>query len=655
MYSLITTICLKVNNYMEASRNVHNSAPNPNLNTRKRGREDEEVSSFQEAKWNPNAPCYLTNLPREVLAEMITWLNWREKDMAFFGKTCKLLKSVTEAHPKYALAKIFYVLQQCPFLYSNKIDFQANLFETIRKVFSATLNISSKALNLDDFALFRRLVNYTPFTALLQQPSLSEKEFIFPFLKQMIEVYDFGWEAVLKVGKDDKVKEHVSLVFQAAEQALQLFNKPIKDWKKEEIEKIDWDSVIKLLDNQSNCKLIQDLNERIGNFFETINNNRNELVDLYKSGGINEKFILFLMFCSERILNEEETTRSLFLIFQDKVSDRDFVLKCVRVNPRFTLPYVLAKFSKDREIVLEAVKSDGRALEYAPDFWGDQEIVMEAVKTYGAALERAVPALLNNRVFFLEACKIKDEAPMEENFPEQFANDREYFLEVVENDVTLLAHASLEIRDYDEFMYKAVKCDARAYTYGSNRLKRKRDFALLAVRKEGRIIDEVSNYFPNDEEMILEAIESDIYVLTSLSVRLLTNNEFMMKVFRKNCHILTYADGNWLKDNTILKEMIGDRAIILEAIQNKYFISNRYVHFLSKAPKHIRSDRELMLAAIQRCIKNIEYIDESLWDDPLFIEGLKLQNKFFENFINHRATPLFRARPNPTLTHFDIK
>ena len=50
----------------------------------------------------------------------------------------------------------------------------------------------------------------------------------------------------------------------------------------------------------------------------------------------------------------------------------------------------IGKLQCQREVVLEAAKQKGRALEYAPArFLGDREIVREAVQQHGLMLKQA--------------------------------------------------------------------------------------------------------------------------------------------------------------------------------------------------------------------------------------------------------------------------
>ena len=62
-------------------------------------------------------------------------------------------------------------------------------------------------------------------------------------------------------------------------------------------------------------------------------------------------------------------------------------LECIRNEEYESVP---KEFYKDKSFVLEAVKQDGCALEYADEsFKKDKSIVLEAVKSNGFALDYA--------------------------------------------------------------------------------------------------------------------------------------------------------------------------------------------------------------------------------------------------------------------------
>ena len=70
------------------------------------------------------------------------------------------------------------------------------------------------------------------------------------------------------------------------------------------------------------------------------------------------------------------------------------------------------KIITDREEMLEAVKIDGKALEYASDtLKADREVVLEAVREYGCyALQYADDTLKADRELVLDAVKINGDA-----------------------------------------------------------------------------------------------------------------------------------------------------------------------------------------------------------------------------------------------------
>ena len=87
----------------------------------------------------------------------------------------------------------------------------------------------------------------------------------------------------------------------------------------------------------------------------------------------------------------------------DRETGREIVMEAVKQNWR-ALEYASAELQGDREIVMEAVKQDESALQCASvELQGDREIVMEAVKQDGGALEYASAELKGDREIVMEA------------------------------------------------------------------------------------------------------------------------------------------------------------------------------------------------------------------------------------------------------------
>lgn len=65
------------------------------------------------------------------------------------------------------------------------------------------------------------------------------------------------------------------------------------------------------------------------------------------------------------------------------LDDEEFMKKVVEISP---IPFAYSKLHSDREFVEEIVEINGMTLEYAEDFWEDRQVVMKAVKNNGKAI-----------------------------------------------------------------------------------------------------------------------------------------------------------------------------------------------------------------------------------------------------------------------------
>ena len=72
-----------------------------------------------------------------------------------------------------------------------------------------------------------------------------------------------------------------------------------------------------------------------------------------------------------------------------KWDNKEVVLTAVKEDGR-ALKYASERLKDDKEFILKAVKQDGRALEFASkNLKNDKEVVLTAVKDHGSALEYA--------------------------------------------------------------------------------------------------------------------------------------------------------------------------------------------------------------------------------------------------------------------------
>ncbi len=137
---------------------------------------------------------------------------------------------------------------------------------------------------------------------------------------------------------------------------------------------------------------------------------------------------------------------------------------------------------RDREVVLEAVKQDGYALQLSSEeLRGDREVVLEAVRQNGFALQ-CVSGVLRE--------------------------DREVVLEAVKRNGNALQFASEELRGNHEVVLEVVRQNGYALRLSSEELRGDRESFLDRVREKGFVLRNTSDDLKRDREIVLEAVTS---------------------------------------------------------------------------------------------------------------------------------------------------
>ena len=121
------------------------------------------------------------------------------------------------------------------------------------------------------------------------------------------------------------------------------------------------------------------------------------------------------------------------------IEDRDFIIKCVHVNP-----YIL---------------------KYLPGYINDREIVKEAVKKDVYALQFAVDDLVNDKDFVLEMIRIDCNAYLFRG--EDIENDRDIALEAIKNSNGIMLfeiHGLMKIDNYEELFHLGIELAESEFT-----------------------------------------------------------------------------------------------------------------------------------------------------------------------------------------------
>ena len=136
----------------------------------------------------------------------------------------------------------------------------------------------------------------------------------------------------------------------------------------------------------------------------------------------------------------------------------------------------------DGELLLAAVRKDGRALQYASaELQADRELVLAAVRKNGRALKYASAELQADReVLLLLGFQALFYAPAE------LRAEREFVLTVVQKYGSALDCASAELRDDREVVLAAVQSYSGALRYASAAQQADYDILLTAARSHQR-------------------------------------------------------------------------------------------------------------------------------------------------------------------------
>lgn len=255
--------------------------------------------------------------------------------------------------------------------------------------------------------------------------------------------------------------------------------------------------------------------------------------------------------------------------------DREIVLAAVKQS-RFALRYADSSLKKDIEIVLTAVKKDGRALEYAdPSLKKNGKIVLTAVKQDGRALQYADPSLKKNREIVLAAVK---------------QNGR------------VLEYADPSLKKDIEIVLAAVKQDGGALQYADESLKKNEEIVLAAVRTTGWALQYADPSFKKNGRIVLTAVRQDGSALKCDDPSLKMDRDFILAAVKQNGRALKYTDESFKKD----------REIVLAAVRQDFWA-------LEHADPSLKKDGDFVYAAAkanvnvlgETCIsKNIR---ESVW------------------------------------------
>lgn len=129
----------------------------------------------------------------------------------------------------------------------------------------------------------------------------------------------------------------------------------------------------------------------------------------------------------------------------DCLKDNETIVSHAMKTNCWAFMYASNRLRSDRDWVIQAVEKNGGILAYCPVFMDDLEIAFKAIKENGANLEYVSYNLKNNKKLALKA--LADNMFVLKYLSENLRNDKEIAIFCLKKDEKYLSHFSKEIQD----------------------------------------------------------------------------------------------------------------------------------------------------------------------------------------------------------------
>lgn len=326
------------------------------------------------------------------------------------------------------------------------------------------------------------------------------------------------------------------------------------------------------------------------------------------------------------------------------LEDRNFILAAVQQNG-WVLEYLPKPFKEDEEVILAAIQQTPFALLFvSPQHRYYPQFVLEAVKKDADILDFIdEKSWLSDRKIVLEAAQqgyiLTSDSP--------FFSDREIVLVVVKEHGLMLEFVNAKLRDDREVVLAAVRKNGLALKFANPKLQADREIVLAAI--------EAISFFPSyksplayaatelrsDRSLALAAVKKFGIAFKYLPPHLQNDREFVLAAVQQNGQALLYAPAAFQKDREIFlaaTKAEGRTALVVEGDLSPFpndretlsLLISKFGVGLKYANEEIRSDRELVLQAVQRDGLNLQHASTFQNDRALVLaavqdDGLALQ------------------------------
>lgn len=294
-----------------------------------------------------------------------------------------------------------------------------------------------------------------------------------------------------------------------------------------------------------------------------------------------------------------------------------FVLTRLRVAPAFEYNRVHHSLREDRTFVLKAMQVNGMCLQYADvhytnskdyNFTSDREVVLAAVGSKGWALRYADPKFRTDREVVLAAAESDGAILKLLSRQSPFLADAEIALAAVKSSEEAMVLVSLSLVNNYDVALAAVTDYGWVLTYVGHLMRANRDVVLAAVKSWGDSLQYASSELKQDREVVLAAV-SNYGGALRYAPALSGDREIVMQAVDLYPRMLKYASPN-LQD---------DFDVVMAAVTGEDAQGGALMY----ASERLRSNREIVLAAVRQSTMAHSYALPPGSDDPEVVEELR--------------------------------
>ena len=283
----------------------------------------------------------------------------------------------------------------------------------------------------------------------------------------------------------------------------------------------------------------------------------------------------------------------------------------------------------DERIVAKAVESTARALQYASRrLKGTPRLIIAACKhasdgfcAYG--LLASTPAFSEDRDLALEALQATGGRAHRFLKSPWFDSDAAFVLEAVRLCGRALITADPLFQDDDEIVLAAVRQDGDAAEYASLRLRADKKVAIAACRQDGMALSFFCDALRRDKDVVLAAIPTYKDILMWVADKSLCDDEDVVREsVRWHGHSIKFASPRLQNSKAILcSSDVANTNYFPDAFMDDFDVTIATVKrggdcILGQASPEMRSNKEVVVAAVSKYGKQLAYASAALKADP---------------------------------------